>query len=140
MYGKKVKLRAFFILLIFFTLILTAFLVIKSLEENVVYFKSPTEIKNLSELKHQKKAKNTDGKKTRSVRGIPKLMDANYAGGPKSDQCTLILCEGDSAKAGIVSGLSKEDRNNIGVFPLKGKPGAYSSQSEAPGRSSSIEL
>jgi len=55
MYGKKVKLRAFFILLIFFTLILTAFLVIKSLEENVVYFKSPTEIKNLSELKHQKK-------------------------------------------------------------------------------------
>tara|TARA_B100001250_G_scaffold328820_1_gene293407 strand:- start:2514 stop:2939 length:426 start_codon:yes stop_codon:yes gene_type:complete len=55
MYGKKVKLRAFFILLIFFTLILTAFLVIKSLEENVVYFKSPTEIKNLSELKHHKK-------------------------------------------------------------------------------------
>ena len=35
--------------------------------------------------------------------------------------CTLILCEGDSAKAGIVSGLSKEDRKFIGVFPLKGK-------------------
>ena len=33
----------------------------------------------------------------------------------------MILCEGDSAKAGIVSGLSKEDRNTIGVFPLKGK-------------------
>ena len=33
----------------------------------------------------------------------------------------LILCEGDSAKAGIVSGLSKEDRNKFGVFPLKGK-------------------
>ena len=48
-------------------------------------------------------------------------MDANYAGGPKSDKCTLILCEGDSAKAGIVSGLTKEDRNIIGVFPLKGK-------------------
>ena len=44
---KKLNLRAFFILLIFFALILTAFLVIKSLEENVVYFKSPTEIKNL---------------------------------------------------------------------------------------------
>ena len=74
-----------------------------------------------NELKHQKKAKNTDGKKTRSVRGIPKLMDANFAGGKKSAQCTLLLCEGDSAKAGIVSGLSKEDRNLYGIFPLKGK-------------------
>ena len=54
MYGKKVKLRAFFILLIFFSLVLTAFLIFKSLEENVVYFKSPTEIKNLSELKNKK--------------------------------------------------------------------------------------
>ena len=55
MYGKKVKLRAFFILLVFFALILSAFLVIKSLEENVVYFKSPTEIKNLNELKNKEK-------------------------------------------------------------------------------------
>ncbi len=51
---KKVKLRAFFILLIFFSLVLTAFLIFKSLEENVVYFKSPTEIKNLSELENKK--------------------------------------------------------------------------------------
>ena len=55
MYGKKVKLRAFFTLLVFFALILSAFLVIKSLEENVVYFKSPTEIKNLNELKNKEK-------------------------------------------------------------------------------------
>ena len=55
MYGKKVKLRAFFVLLIFFALVLAAFLVVKSLEENVVYFKSPTEIKNLPELKNKKK-------------------------------------------------------------------------------------
>ena len=54
MYGKKVKLRAFFILLIFLSAILTIFLVIKALEENVVYFKSPTEIKNLSELDSKK--------------------------------------------------------------------------------------
>ena len=54
MYGKKVKLRAFFILLIFISVILTTFLVIKTLEENVVYFKSPTEIKNLSELENKK--------------------------------------------------------------------------------------
>ena len=54
MYGKKVKLRAIFILSIFFSLILIVFLVFKSLEENVVYFKSPTEIKNLIELTPKK--------------------------------------------------------------------------------------
>ena len=54
MYGKKVKLRAFFILLIFLSISLTIFLVFKSLEENVVYFKSPTEVKNLPELETKK--------------------------------------------------------------------------------------
>ena len=54
MYGKKVKLRAIFILSIFFSSILIVFLVFKSLEENVIYFKSPTEIKNLTELTSKK--------------------------------------------------------------------------------------
>ena len=54
MYGKKVKLRAIFILSIFFSLVLIIFLVFKSLEENVVYFISPTEIKNLTELTSKK--------------------------------------------------------------------------------------
>ena len=54
MYGKKVKLRAIFILSIFFSLVLIIFLVFKSLEQNVVYFKSPTEIKNLTELTSKK--------------------------------------------------------------------------------------
>jgi len=76
----------------------------------------------LTEVKDTKAAKKTDGAKTRTIRGIPKLIDANYAGSPdKSAQCTIILCEGDSAKAGIISGLSKEDRNYIGVYPMKGK-------------------
>tara|TARA_Y100001970_G_C14253363_1_gene873395 strand:+ start:494 stop:3952 length:3459 start_codon:yes stop_codon:yes gene_type:complete len=74
-----------------------------------------------TQLKEMSGAKKTDGKKTRSVRGVPKYMGANWAGGTKSKDCILILCEGDSAKAGIVSGLSKEDRNRYGVFPLKGK-------------------
>ena len=54
MYGRKVKLRFFFILLIFVTLSLTIFLILKSLEENVVFFQSPSEIKGLSELKKKK--------------------------------------------------------------------------------------
>ena len=71
MYGRKVKLRFFFVLLILSTLILSTFLVLKSLEENVVYFQSPTEIKVLSEI---------DNKKIR-VGGMVKInsisMDAN---------------------------------------------------------------
>ena len=48
-------------------------------------------------------------------------MDASQAGTNKSRDCTIIFCEGDSAKAGVVSGLTQEDRKTIGVFPLKGK-------------------
>ena len=54
MYGKKVKFRAIFIFLVFLSLVLTAILIFKSLEENVVYFKSPTDIKNLPELDKRK--------------------------------------------------------------------------------------
>ena len=54
MYGKKVKLRAFFILLVFVSLSLIAFLVFKSFEESVVYFISPSEIKNSPELETKK--------------------------------------------------------------------------------------
>ena len=54
MYGRKVKLRFFFILLIFITLSLSIFLIIKSLEENVIFFQSPSEIKGLPELKKNK--------------------------------------------------------------------------------------
>jgi DNA topoisomerase-2 len=75
----------------------------------------------LTEIKENKAAKKTDGSKTKTIRGIPKLIDANWAGTEKSAQCTIILCEGDSAKAGIVSGLSSDDRNIIGVYPMKGK-------------------
>ena len=54
MYGPKVKLRIFFILSILIALILSVFLILRSLEENVVYFQSPTEIKSLVEIKNKK--------------------------------------------------------------------------------------
>ena len=53
--------------------------------------------------------------------GIPKLDDANDAGGRASEKCTLILTEGDSAKALAISGLSVVGRDHYGVFPLRGK-------------------
>jgi len=54
MYGRKVKLRFFFVSLILITLALSVFLIIKSLEENVIFFKSPTEIKALGEIDKKK--------------------------------------------------------------------------------------
>ena len=76
---------------------------------------------SLTEAKENKLAKKTDGAKTKTVRGIPNLIDANFSGTDKSKDCILILCEGLSAMSGIVSGLSSSDRNTIGIYPLKGK-------------------
>ncbi len=53
------------------------------------------------------------------VTGIPKLDDANEAGGRNSQHCTLILTEGDSAKTLALSGLSVVGRDYYGVFPLR---------------------
>ena len=76
---------------------------------------------SLTEAKENKAAKKTDGSKTKNVRGIANFIDANFSGTTKSAECILILCEGLSALSGIVSGLSSEDRNTIGIYPLKGK-------------------
>ena len=54
MYGRKVKLRFLFVVIILITLILSVFLVLKSLEENVVYFQSPSEINSSLELNKKK--------------------------------------------------------------------------------------
>jgi len=54
MYGKKVKLRILFLFLVIASVILSVYLVLKSLEENVVYFLSPTEIKNLTEVNQKR--------------------------------------------------------------------------------------
>ena len=54
MYGRKVKLRFFFILSILLILVLSVFLILKSLEENVIYFQSPSDIKSLPEILKKK--------------------------------------------------------------------------------------
>lgn len=81
------------------------------------------EVMTITQFKEEKKnAKTTDGRKKNVIRGIPKLDDANFAGGAKSAECTLILTEGESAKSFAVSGLTVIGRDRYGVFPLKGKP------------------
>ena len=76
--------------------------------------------KGLSQV--EKELKKTDGSKKSRITGIPKLDDANWAGTHKSHECTLIITEGDSAKALAIAGLSVVGRNAFGVFPLRGKP------------------
>ncbi|KAF5909132.1 DNA topoisomerase 2-beta isoform X1, partial [Clarias magur] len=77
---------------------------------NWVKFKAQTQLnKKCSSVKHSK------------IKGIPKLDDANDAGGKHSSECTLILTEGDSAKSLAVSGLGVIGRDRYGVFPLRGK-------------------
>ncbi|WOK99049.1 DNA topoisomerase 2-like [Canna indica] len=74
-----------------------------------------------ADFKQSKELKKTDGAKRQRITGIPKLEDANDAGGRNSDKCTLILTEGDSAKALAMAGISVVGRNYYGVFPLRGK-------------------
>ena len=77
----------------------------------------------LAQLKDSKNLKKNDGKKSSRIRDLPKLEDANFAGHrTKSIECTLILTEGDSAKATAMAGLAIVGRDRYGVFPLKGKP------------------
>ncbi|XP_021560252.1 DNA topoisomerase 2-alpha [Neomonachus schauinslandi] len=77
---------------------------------NWVKFKAQVQLnKKCSAVKHNR------------IKGIPKLDDANDAGGRNSNECTLILTEGDSAKTLAVSGLGVVGRDKYGVFPLRGK-------------------
>ena len=78
-------------------------------------------VMQFSEFKDHSLAKKTNGTKKNKLRDIPKLDDANWAGTRKSEQCTLILTEGDSAKSMAIAGLSIVGRDKYGVFPLKGK-------------------
>ena len=76
---------------------------------------------NWAKFKQTAELKKKGGSKKSKLIGITKLDDANYAGTNKSRECTLILTEGDSAKALAISGLGVVGRDYYGVFPLKGK-------------------
>lgn len=93
-------------------------IVAKIVKSGIVEF-----IIDLAKNKEKSILKNTDGKKTNNIKGIPKLEDAEWAGTKKSNQCRLILTEGDSAKGLAMAGRSAVEEGNCkyGVFPLKGK-------------------
>lgn len=76
---------------------------------------------NLLNVKSKNDLARAGGGKKGRITGIKKLDDANNAGKKDAHLCTLILTEGDSAKALAVAGLGVIGRDNYGVFPLRGK-------------------
>ena len=79
------------------------------------------QVVKLAAFKETAGLKKTDGKKQIKLKGIPKLEDANKAGTKESSKCSLILTEGDSAKAFAMAGMGVVGKDYFGVFPLKGK-------------------
>ncbi|KAL6911837.1 hypothetical protein ACP4OV_000642 [Aristida adscensionis] len=89
--------------------------------ENVEKSGVVTTLLSWADFKLSKELKKTNGSKMSRISGLPKLEDANEAGGKDSGKCTLILTEGDSAKALAMSGIAIVGRDHYGVFPLRGK-------------------
>ena len=109
MYGRKVKLRFLFVVVILITLILSVFLVLKALEENVVYFQSPSEINMLVEI---------DKKKIR-VGGMVKKDSISIT----SNQIKFIITDFKSeinvTYAGAVPNLFEEEKGVVAEGFLK---------------------
>jgi cytochrome c-type biogenesis protein CcmE len=111
MYGRKVKLRFLFIILVLISLILTVFLILKSLEENVIYFQSPTEIKESSEI---------DSKKIR-VGGMVKKNSVSIS----SEELKFIISDFKNeimvTYSGAVPNLFEEEKGVVAEGYLKDK-------------------
>ena len=111
MYGHKVKLRFLFVLTALTILILTTFLVLKSLEENVIYFQSPSEIKTLDEVKKEKIR----------VGGMVKESSIEL----KTDKVNFIITDYNSelnvTYSGVIPNLFSEGKGVVAEGYLKDK-------------------
>jgi cytochrome c-type biogenesis protein CcmE len=111
MYGRKVKLRFLFVVIILITLILTVFLVLKSLEENVVYFQSPSEINISSEL---------DKKKIR-IGGMVKKNSISFSSNEVNFIITDFKNEINVIYSGAIPNLFEEEKGVVAEGFLKDK-------------------
>ena len=110
MYGKKVKLRFLFLSLILIVLILSVYLVLKSLEDNVVYFISPTEIKELGEIDYNKKYR---------VGGMVKKNSVSMDSDQVSFTITDFKNEINVKFAGVIPNLFSEEKGVVAEGFLK---------------------
>lgn len=87
--------------------------IIKKIIKGEIY----NQIVGMANARENAKLKKIDGKKKIKIRSVDKLDDANLAGGKHSQECLLILTEGDSAKAFALKGIEVVGRDKYGVFP-----------------------
>ena len=111
MYGKKVKLRFIFLALILASVILTVFLILQSLKDNVVYFQSPSEIKSLIEL----------GKKKIRVGGMVKKQSIIISSNEINFIITDFKNEINVVYSGAVPNLFAEEKGVVAEGFLKDK-------------------
>ena len=109
MYGRKVKLRFLFIAIVLITLILTVFLILKSLEENVVFFQSPSEINLSSEI---------DKKKIR-IGGMVKKNSISFKPNEVSFIITDFKNEINVIYSGAIPNLFEEEKGVVAEGFLK---------------------
>ena len=109
MYGRKVKLRVLLLILIFLSLSLSIFLILKSLEENVVYFKSPTDVKLIEEL---------DDKKIR-VGGMVKKDSIKISNNEVNFVITDFKSEINVTYSGVIPNLFSEEKGVVAEGYLK---------------------
>ena len=109
MYGRKVKLRFLFVISGLIILILSAFLILNSLEENVVYFQSPSDIKNLPEIE----------KKKIRVGGMVKKDSITIESNQVNFVITDFKNELDVSFSGIVPNLFSEGKGVVAEGYLK---------------------
>jgi len=110
--GKKAKSKLIFLLLSLLAFSLLIFFILKSLEENVVYFFSPTEIHNKSNI--------SEGKKIR-VGGIVKENSINNKNGSINFVISDLKYEIIVSYKGIVPNLFSEGKGVIAEGILQDK-------------------
>ena len=112
MYGKKVKFRAAFILLVLISLVLIIYLSLKTLEDNVVYFLSPTEIQNKEEIKRNEKVRVGGMVKKNSIKSY-----TNYISFILTDYKNEI----NVTYSGTIPNLFSEEKGAVAEGTLKDK-------------------
>ena len=112
MYGKKVKFRAAFILLVLTSLVLIIYLSLKTLEDNVVYFLSPTEIQNKEEIKRNEKVRVGGMVKKNSIKSY-----TNYISFILTDYKNEI----NVTYSGTIPNLFSEEKGVVAEGTLKDK-------------------
>jgi len=112
MFNKRVKSRIFFLSFLFIIAVMIIFFTLKSLEDNVVYFFSPTEIHNKSDISFNKKIR---------VGGLVKIGSINK----KENMINFIITDLKNeivvSYSGLVPNLFSEGKGVVAEGKLNDK-------------------